>query len=88
VPEPYVGLLQLEPTGPPVFVVPEPGGSSFRVLDKRSDRLLLGSGTSNIGDGSVATGWLVDGHHIVEVGGQHRSGYTATRWDLDGACGS
>jgi hypothetical protein len=84
---PYVGLLQLAPKTPPVFVVPARSGSSLRVLDKRSDRLLLG-GVATVGNESRATGWLVNGHHIVELSSSTRGGETAWRWDLDGACGS
>ena len=88
----YVGLLQLDPNGPPAFVVPDVKTSSLDVLDDRSDRLLLVDGSGILAapfvNGATARGWLVDGHRIAVFGFGTRSGATEWRWDLDAPCGS
>ena len=88
----YAGLVQVDPKAPPSFVVPAATGASLRVLDRRSDRLLLDGSANDLSIaitlGAGASGWLVGGHHIVEYGYSTRSGSTAWRWDLDAACGT
>ncbi len=86
---PYVGLLRVDVAGPPVLVVPV--GSAL-VLDGRRDRLDFGADApalaGAVAQGGHATGWLVDGHRLVEFAFTTRSGTTAWRFDLDGTCGS
>jgi hypothetical protein len=89
---PYVGLLQVDPNAPPSFVVPDEKTRSVQALDHRSDQLLLDGNASDLPNaenaGAGATGWLVNGHHIVEYRYSTRSGATQWRWDLDAACGT
>jgi len=102
-PSPYVGILELDPRRPPSFVVPYQGSAkqtvreqlasaALRVLDSRGDRLLFNTGPVGLSDAlanhALATGWLVNGHHIVEYGYDTRAGDTAWRWDLDSPCGT
>ena len=102
-PTAYVGLLQLDPHQPPTFVVPDPADSfvggvddraegTLDVLDRRADRLLFNAGPVGLLDAldshALATGWLVNGHHVVEYDYETRSGETAWRWDLDAPCGT
>jgi hypothetical protein len=88
---PYVGLLQLDPSGPPTIVLPDETARSLRLLD-RPDRLLLKIGAADFNDaltgGTRAVGSIVNGHHIVEFANTSRSGTTAWRWDLDAPCGT
>ena len=84
----YLGVLQLAPTGPPAFVVPNSTSTGLRVLDKRSDQLLVGAGTTPPDDEGRVTGRLVSGHPLVQLSADSRSGQTAWRWDLDRACGA
>ena len=90
-PAPYIGLLALDSQAPPVFVLPDFGTAGLRVLDARSEQLDLPDAaalTSALANGARAAGWLVNGHHIVELSYSTRSGETAWRWDLDGSCGA
>ncbi len=100
---PTVGLLQVDAGLPPSRVVPHVDGDgtaradSVDVLDQRSDRLLLDgltllqkdllAGLADPGTHGGATGWLVNGHHIVDYGYSNRSGSTYWRFDLDARCG-
>ncbi len=97
---PYVGLLQLDASGPPSFVEADlqtsfvagrPDTSALDVLDRPGDRLILGGSSTPdlakaLDDNAHAIGTLVHGHHIVEFDDSTRSGDTAWRWDLDGPC--
>jgi hypothetical protein len=89
-PGPYIGLLQLDPSAPPTFVAPEPSGSTVLVLSAPRHRLLLGIPRGHlefaIQYGLHADGWLVDGHHIVQLEYSTRSGGYQWRFDLDAPC--
>jgi len=65
---------------------------TLEVLDYRVDRLLFNAGPVGLSDAltnhALATGWLVNGHHIVEYGYETRAGDSAWRWDLDTPCGT
>jgi hypothetical protein len=88
----YLGLLNVDKSRPPSLVVPDPETTSLAVLDGKSDRLFLDSPradlTAAIRVGARVSGWLVDGHHIVELQASTRSGDTQWRWDLDAPCGN
>lgn len=92
-PAQYLGLLQLASASAPVFVVPQlpvnPVGE-VEVLDARNDRLDIGGFplSQALSSGARVTGWLVNGHHIVELGSSGRNGGQVWRFDLDQACGT
>jgi hypothetical protein len=89
-----VGILELDPTGPPTLVEVDFATSELVVDDRRSDRLTFDVPalttnqvpTSEI-DAARATAWLVGTHRIVEYSYNSRSGETAWRWDLNAPCG-
>jgi hypothetical protein len=90
-PAPYSGLLQLDPAGPPTFVVPEPPSKkNFTVLGTTRYRLRLdvppGDQVLSMPSGLRAHGWLVNGHRIVELEYGTRSGSNQWRFDLDAPC--
>ena len=70
---------------------------SVDVLDHHGDRLVLDgvtlqekdvlAGLLDKGTQVSATGWLVNGHRIVDYGYTNRSGSTYWRFDLNAACG-
>jgi hypothetical protein len=88
-----VGVLELDPAGPPTFVEVDFATSQLVVDDRRSDRLTFDVPalttnqvpTSEIG-AARATAWLVGSHRIVEYSYSTRSGETAWRWDLNAPC--
>ncbi len=92
-PAQYLGLLQLASASAPVFVVPQlpvnPVGE-LEVLDARNDRLDIGGFplSQALSSGARVTGWLVNGHHIVELSSSGRDGGQVWRFDLDRACGT
>lgn len=96
------GLVQIDAGAPPSFVVPHLDGDgtahfgSLDVLDRRSDRLVLDGLTSEEkdllagllgGNYGSATGWLVNGHHLVDFSYSDRDGGIYWRFDLDAPCG-
>lgn len=88
----YVGLLRIDSASTPSFVIPDESIVSLEVLDDRSDRLLFDVGSNDLQPalqyGPQVTGWLVNGHHIVQLSYSTRTFGTTWRWDLDTPCGT
>lgn len=91
VPLVYPGnLLDIDPNAPPSFVAFDTKTTSVRVFDAHSDELLLTYPRSNPAPAQVpgeATGWLVNGHHIVQYEIVNEEAFWQWRWDLDAPCG-
>jgi hypothetical protein len=86
VPHAVVGVLQLDAAGPPTIVGADPAASVL-VLDDRADRLTVAPGADGVDwRSTVAKGWLVGSHHIVQLSFTTRSGGNYWRWDLDAPC--
>jgi hypothetical protein len=83
-------LLNIDPNAPPSFVAFDTKTNRVRVFDARADELLLAHPRSDHAPVRVpgeATGWLVNGHHIVQYEITEGEAFWEWRWDLDAPCG-
>ena len=81
-------LLNIDPNAPPSLFALDPKTPSVRVFDARADELVLTHVRSNpaaVRPGEM-TGWLVNGHHIVQYEIVNEEAFWLWRWDLDARC--